>query len=74
MGGCPVHQLLNKVRMISALHSVEFGVFFNADFIYLGGGVQRETERQRERIPCRFHAVSAESDTGLDPMNWEIMT
>ena len=36
------------------------------------GGTQRE--RGRERIPSRLHAVSTEPNTGLDPMNHEIMT
>ena len=34
----------------------------------------RGRERGRERIPSRLHAVSAEPDTGLNPMNCEIMT
>ena len=37
-----------------------------------GGGV--ESERVRERLPSRLHAVSTESDIELDPMNCEIMT
>ena len=36
-----------------------------------GGG---ERERERERIPSRLHAVSAEPDAGFEPTNWEIMT
>ena len=32
----------------------------------------RGRERGRERIPSRLHAVSAELDVGLDPMNAEI--
>ena len=36
------------------------------------GGAERE--RERERIPSRFCAVSPESDVGLDLMNHEIMT
>ena len=35
-----------------------------------GGG---ERERERERIPSRLCAVSAESDVGLEFMNREIM-
>ena len=31
-------------------------------------------ERGRERIPSRLHAVSAEPDLGLEPMNCESMT
>ena len=34
----------------------------------------RGREKERKRIPSRFHAVSAESDTGLEPTNHEIMT
>ena len=34
----------------------------------------RLTERERERIPSRLRAVCAESNAGLDPMNYEIMT
>ena len=34
------------------------------------GGAEREREREeRERIPSRLHAVSAEPNTGLNPMN-----
>ena len=33
-----------------------------------------ERERWRERITSRLHAVSAESDIGLNRMNPEIMT
>ena len=36
------------------------------------GEGQRETERQRERIPSRFHTVSTEPDAGLELMNHEI--
>ena len=36
------------------------------------GGRGRETGR--ERIPSRLCAESAQLDTGLDPMNHEIMT
>ena len=35
---------------------------------------EREGEGQRERIPSRFHAFSAELDAGLELMNCEIMT
>ena len=33
---------------------------------------EEEGER-RERIPSRLHAIRAERDMGLDPMNHEIM-
>ena len=32
-----------------------------------------QRERGRERIPSRLHAVSAEPNVGLEPMNREIM-
>ena len=32
-----------------------------------------EAERGRDRIPSRLHAVSAEPDSGLDPMDREIV-
>ena len=35
------------------------------------GEGQRE---RRQRLPSRFHVVSAEPDVGLDPTNSEIMT
>ena len=38
------------------------------------GEGQRERGRERERIISRLHAVSAESNAGLEPMNREIMT
>ena len=31
-------------------------------------------ERERMRLPSRLHAVKVQPDTGLDPMNCEIMT
>ena len=34
----------------------------------------RSRERGRERIPSRFHAVSAEPNVGLKLTNREIMT
>ena len=34
----------------------------------------RERERERERIPSRLRMVSEELDSGLKPMNHEIMT
>ena len=41
-----------------------------------GGGAEREGEREgeRERIPSRLLDVSAESGTGLEHTNHEIMT
>ena len=64
---------------------VLFKMFFKTKslkmFIYFereeeGGGVGRDTETGRERIPIpgRLHAVSPEPDTGLELMNREIMT
>ena len=39
-----------------------------------GRGRERERERERERILSRPCTVSAEPNSGLDPMNCEIMT
>ena len=39
-------------------------------FIHGGGGAEREGER----IPIKFCAISAEPNVGLDLMNCEIMT
>ena len=35
------------------------------------GQKDREREREREKIPSRIHAVSTETDWGLDPTNHE---
>ena len=35
---------------------------------------ERETQREKERIPSRLHAVSPEPDAGLDPTDREVMT
>ena len=35
---------------------------------------ERGREKGRERIPSRFHTISAEPDTGLELTNHEIMT
>ena len=35
---------------------------------------EREKGRERERIPNRFHTVSADPDTGLNTKNHEIIT
>ena len=46
-------------------------------FIYLEGDCEGwgwGAEREGERIPSRFPAVSAEPDVGLKPRNREIMT
>ena len=45
-------------------------LFFRCLFTYF----ERERERERERIPSSLHAVSTESNAGLEPMNHEIMT
>ena len=39
--------------------------------IHMGEG---QRKRERERLPSRLGAVSADPDTGLEPMNREIMT
>ena len=33
-----------------------------------------QREREKERIPSRLRAVSAEPNAGLEPVNCEIMT
>ena len=33
-----------------------------------------QREGERERIPSRFRTTRAEPDTGLDPVNREVMT
>ena len=40
----------------------------------VGAERERERERGRQRIPSRFHTVSAEPDVGLDLMNQAVMT
>ena len=40
----------------------------------LGRGRERGRVREGERIPSRFHAVSAEPNEGLELMNHEIVT
>ena len=35
---------------------------------------EEQRERERERIPSRLHTISAESDTGIELTNHEIMT
>ena len=47
--------------------------FFLSLFIYFDKR-ERQRERGRERIPSRFHTVSAEPDAGLELMNCQIMT
>ena len=37
-------------------------------------GAGAEAERERERDPSKLHAVSQESNAGLEPTNCEIMT
>ena len=42
-----------------------------AETVHVGEG---QRERERERIPSRFHTASAEPNVGLEPMNHEFMT
>ena len=39
-----------------------------------GGGVQREREREKERIPNTLCTISAEPYAGFDPTKCEIVT
>lgn len=39
-----------------------------------GGGAERESEMERERIPSRLCTVNMNLDTGLELLNHEIMT
>ena len=39
-----------------------------------GAERERETERQRERLPSRLHAISTEPNAGLELTNREIVT
>ena len=45
---------------------------FTLIYLFCGGGAERKKER--ERIPRRLRAVSAEPDAGLKPTNCETMT
>ena len=59
-------------------------LFFLSLFIYFervrererekasSSGGRAEKEGERERIPNRLHIVSAEPDSGLEPMNIEV--
>ena len=38
------------------------------------GEAERERERGRERTPSRLRAMGTESNVGLKPMNFEIVT
>ena len=64
---------IGKARMLEfpSLSLFSFIHSFIHSFIYLFRG---RGQRERERIPSRLCAVSAESDIGFDPMNCEIMT
>ena len=55
-------------------------MFFKLIYLVL---TEREREREStsrggaersDRIPSRLHAIRAEPDVGLEPMNYEIMT
>ena len=50
--------------------------FFKEDFqkFFREHACTKRGGAERERIPSRLSAVSAEPDTGLDPTNCEIMT
>ena len=74
----PLFMLCLLACMLSLL-----GVFIFFQFVYFERERAREhacvsregqRERERDRIPSRLCAVSAEPDMGLDPTNHEIMT
>ena len=63
------------------IHTHIFLLYFLSLFILrergsvrAGEGAEREREREGERIPSRYHAVSAEPDAGLELTNRESMT
>ena len=64
----------------SQLHGIKASkltptLFVNKSLFFRERDRERKREREREReTPSRLHAVSAEPDARLDPMNWEIMT
>ena len=53
--------------------SIYFIIYFERERAW-GNEWRRGRERDRERIPSKLHAVSTETDTGLEPTNHEIMT
>ena len=56
-------------------HLVGFFLRLIISFERVGGREQgRGQKRGRERIPSRFHTVSTEPNTGLQPTNRGIMT
>ena len=75
------------MRNIFATYMTKSPEYFFPLLVYLfilerkrGGERERErtskegAEREEERIPSRFHTVSTEPDSGLKPMNCQIMT
>ena len=52
----------------------EKGIFFKDVFILKEKVREEGRSRKRERIPSRFHAVSAEPKAGLHLRNREIVT
>ena len=38
------------------------------------GWAERDRQTERQKIPSKLYAVSAEPNSGLDPMNCEVMT
>ena len=63
--------MYNKVNILNIAGLYTFFYYFKREREHkLGKG----RERGRERIPSRLCAVGMESDSGLKPMKYEIMT
>ena len=48
--------------------------YFISLFLLLWGGAVGEGQREGDKIPSKFCAVSTEPDVGLEPMHCEFMT
>ena len=59
--------------IVSSLFFLKF-IYFEREREREHMHVQGEEQRERARIPSRFCAVNAESNTGLDPKNHAITT
>ena len=56
------------------VHDFIYLFIYLLKFIYFQTEREHEHGRDRERIPIRLHAVSTESDVGLELTNCETMT